>query len=1269
MPNISTVTGQLRLIDAFTPVLQKAAAQTRASVSDMSRAAGSASQGMQRATSQISESAQSMAAAAGGAAGGVGGSFLRMGTTIGGAAAGAGVAIGGLVVVIGGLVTALKKVVDATTPVGIAMEGIQQRLIFASGSVEEANRNFEFLREVANRLGVDFMSLIQSFSNFTAAAKLSNLTAEQQRAIFLAVSEAVSTMRLSASQAEGVFLALEQMVSRGFVSMEELRRQLGNRLPGAFAIAQESMSGVTDNLVDLVSSGKLVTEDFLPGFALEMDKTFRESAVDAADSAFAAMNRFNNAILFLKADIAQEFLPELENLISGVVDLVAILGAAAEAFRLGEVIALLISKIADLALAVASIPPLFDLAAARLEGVTASVINTLEGFVRVLAEVVDRIPGLGSEAEGLRTLAGALDTASDALAGDAANRAIAAMEELSRLANGADISLDDLRKTLESLSPATGATKGEVEGLDTALAAVTDKSDILARALNRTTGMLDFHRDQMAKARKEAEAWGDRLQALADQGDPLSAALREAGEDFAFVDAVMRLGIGTAEQWEAAIKAVHDRLREFSVGQLADDVSEMVSQVEIDVQFDAQAVEAERELQQMFETVGFGFADALFAAITGQGDAVDILMNMLQNVLFDIIDNFIRNLAAQMAAAFAQQQITAAAGGAAGDASQSVSGDLIVAAIALIVIALDKADVKFNSLAVSFEEAGAILVNASTLAEKSVESLNTSEKAIFDALSQIFGSILATTGAIIGEGIEPFIFQIAEKWEDGQFIAARVLIDGVKRSFETLEEAIGVVMQSFLQHLVEQGVQLDEAVAQLATGFQGDPRQFSAALERVQSLADTALMSLDGLSQLEVEMRKLPSQLEALRNELTSLGLSADQVTRLVGGQLVASFQAWRQQITGEELSVEQRRAIAEAQRQLFNAQLELQIAQLEADKAALIASAGIAQAEVQLHSNVINAQGRFVNARAGLANAELGVMHGFVVGAGAIIRSGVELIGDTSRVLGDVLGSLPEEIRKQVEAIQKVIDALKKIGTISAGDINIPSVGTGGVGGGGGGGGGGRPSGPTLQDAIEDLIDAVMQDVEAQQALVDTLESELGGLEAFVHDLRLTGGPSPLTPGQQAEALRKQLREVATQAQMGDIESIREFQRIAAQLQQIGAEAFGTAGPGFQALLREIEFLGSDILTEGNEILEREEDILGDIRNEFADLLEITRDLTGLSQQQIDAIRAGTDSETGGNISIVQELVNSRQQTSRDIKQLREEIARLGRVIADLAA
>jgi hypothetical protein len=95
------------------------------------------------------------------------------------------------------------------------------------------------------------------------------------------------------------------MVSKGTVSMEELRRQLGNALPGAFEIAARAMGVTTQGLTAMVKSGQLLSEDFLPKFAAQLQKELGEGAVEAAKTATAAFARLENEWLLLKDRIAK----------------------------------------------------------------------------------------------------------------------------------------------------------------------------------------------------------------------------------------------------------------------------------------------------------------------------------------------------------------------------------------------------------------------------------------------------------------------------------------------------------------------------------------------------------------------------------------------------------------------------------------------------------------------------------------------------------------------------------------------------------------------------------------------------------------------------------------------------------------------------------------------------------------------------------------------------------------------------------------------------
>lgn len=175
------------------------------------------------------------------------------------------------------------------------IEGIGNSLKFITGSSANAEKTMAYLRELSNRLGLEFESTAQAFKLFAGATTQAGMTLGQTKSIFESVSKAVTTMGLSADDANGVFLALSQIMSKGKVSAEELRGQIGERLPGAFTIAAKSIGVTEQQLNKMLEQGEILSKDFLPKFAKQLEKDLGGGAENAANSTQAALNRISNA--------------------------------------------------------------------------------------------------------------------------------------------------------------------------------------------------------------------------------------------------------------------------------------------------------------------------------------------------------------------------------------------------------------------------------------------------------------------------------------------------------------------------------------------------------------------------------------------------------------------------------------------------------------------------------------------------------------------------------------------------------------------------------------------------------------------------------------------------------------------------------------------------------------------------------------------------------------------------------------------------------------
>ena len=85
------------------------------------------------------------------------------------------------------------------------------------------------------------------------------------------------------------------MVSKGKITTEELRRQLGERLPGAMDIMAKSMGVTTSELDKMMKKGEVLTKDVLPAFAKQVEIAFGIENVDKVDTLTAATIRLGNS--------------------------------------------------------------------------------------------------------------------------------------------------------------------------------------------------------------------------------------------------------------------------------------------------------------------------------------------------------------------------------------------------------------------------------------------------------------------------------------------------------------------------------------------------------------------------------------------------------------------------------------------------------------------------------------------------------------------------------------------------------------------------------------------------------------------------------------------------------------------------------------------------------------------------------------------------------------------------------------------------------------
>ncbi len=186
------------------------------------------------------------------------------------------------------------QLVGSTFTQSLKSAAVRTSLEFTFGSVDLADAKLEQLLDTANRLGVNYNALVSSYKSFAGAVVASNFDFQQGERIFNAVAGASSRLKLSSEDTEGALRALQQMISKGNVQAEELRGQLGERIPGAFSIAARAIGVTETQLNKMLQKGEVLAADLLPKLATELEKTFGLESTKQIEGMNAETEKFFN---------------------------------------------------------------------------------------------------------------------------------------------------------------------------------------------------------------------------------------------------------------------------------------------------------------------------------------------------------------------------------------------------------------------------------------------------------------------------------------------------------------------------------------------------------------------------------------------------------------------------------------------------------------------------------------------------------------------------------------------------------------------------------------------------------------------------------------------------------------------------------------------------------------------------------------------------------------------------------------------------------------
>ena len=176
------------------------------------------------------------------------------------------------------------------------IEALSSKMTAALGDQKLAEEQIRRLRSESDRLGVGFIDTADSYAGFAASITRAGFGVSETNKMFNDFAETTVSLKLTNEQIGYTFKALEQMASKPNISMEELKLQLADQIPGAVQIAAKSMNMTADAFMKAVSAGEIMSKDFLPKFSAALRSELGGGFEKASQGIQASENRMRNAL-------------------------------------------------------------------------------------------------------------------------------------------------------------------------------------------------------------------------------------------------------------------------------------------------------------------------------------------------------------------------------------------------------------------------------------------------------------------------------------------------------------------------------------------------------------------------------------------------------------------------------------------------------------------------------------------------------------------------------------------------------------------------------------------------------------------------------------------------------------------------------------------------------------------------------------------------------------------------------------------------------------
>jgi tape measure domain-containing protein len=205
-----------------------------------------------------------------------------------------------------------------------ALDSMNASILAVSDNSEQAAGTIEYLKGVIVQNGLSLKDTTKDFVKLRAAMQ-GKYSLDETKMAFESLTKSGVILQLSQDDMAGTVKAVSQMFSKQQVMAQELKEQLGDRLPIAMRALEKSTGKTAKELFKMMEQGQLGAEYILP-FVLEMEKlvNVNDAYAKSLDKLGIVENRMKSAFSLTAAENLDKggFTEGLKNFYKTIIDLV-----------------------------------------------------------------------------------------------------------------------------------------------------------------------------------------------------------------------------------------------------------------------------------------------------------------------------------------------------------------------------------------------------------------------------------------------------------------------------------------------------------------------------------------------------------------------------------------------------------------------------------------------------------------------------------------------------------------------------------------------------------------------------------------------------------------------------------------------------------------------------------------------------------------------------------------------------------------------------------